>query len=197
VIQVLVKRQYVLLTTLRRPTKDMRTLCRDIAHTFPNIVRINRGKLSLEGVAEKALELDVEKVMIIEGWKRGQVKLRLFDVSRDGLDVIPPIICVSGGVKFRRDFGEQMLKRRRIKSVALATFPKENHETRKLENVLSDFFGVPTLPLEEAVNGKNNAVMQILTDSLNRIAITLKLTPELVEIGPRIGISHLVWELTR
>jgi len=38
----------------------VRTLCKDLSHTIPNIIPVNRGKLSLEGVAEKALELDAE-----------------------------------------------------------------------------------------------------------------------------------------
>jgi rRNA maturation protein Rpf1 len=174
----------------------MRTLCRDISYTFPYVVQINRGKLSLEGIAEKALELDVEKVMVVDRWKGGPGKMEFFEVRQGGLEGAPPIIYLRS-VKFRRDFGEKMPKVRRIKSVAMAVSSKENFEVKKTENALSAFFVVPTLSFEEAVNSKYDVVMQILTDSSNRITITFKLVPELAEVGPRIEISYLVWELTR
>jgi rRNA maturation protein Rpf1 len=192
----LVKRQHVLLTTSRRPTKNIRTLCRDISYVFPHVVQINRGKLSLEGIAEKALELGVEKVMIVDRWKGEPGKMEFFELRQGDLESTPPIIHLCG-IKFRRDFGEKMPKERRIKSVAMAVSSKENFEVKKTEKALSAFFGVPTLSLEEAVNGKYDIVMQILTYSSNCITITFRLVPELAEVGPRIGISYLVWELTR
>jgi len=174
----------------------MRTLCRDISYTFPYVVQINRGKLSLKGIAEKALELDAEKVMVVDRWKGGPGKVEFFEVRQGGLEGVFPTIYLRS-VKFRRDFGEKMLRGRRIRSVAMAVSPKENFEVKKTEKALSAFFGVPTLSLEEAVNGKYDIVMQILTDSSNSIIITFRLVPELVEVGPRIEISYLVWELTR
>jgi len=174
----------------------MRTLCRDISYTFPYIVQINRGKLSLEGIAEKELELNAEKVMVVDRWKGGPGKVEFFEVRQGGLEGVFPTIYLRS-VKFRRDFGEKMLRGRRIRSVAMAVSPKENFEVKKTEKALSAFFGVPTLSLEEAVNGKYDIVMQILTDSSNSIIITFRLVPELVEVGPRIEISYLVWELTR
>jgi rRNA maturation protein Rpf1 len=188
----LVKKQHVLLTTSRRPTKSMRTLCRDIAYNFPHVVQMNRGKLSLEGTAEKALEFGIEKVTVVDRWKGGPGKIGFFEVKQDGLKGVPPIIYLRS-VKFRRDFGEKILGKR-IKSVATAVSPLENFEIKKTANALSAFFGASTLSFKEAVNGKCDIVMQILMDSSNRIAITFKLVPELVEIGPRMIISHLVWE---
>lgn len=194
-IQVLVKRHCVLLTTSRRPTERMRTLCRDISHSFPNIVQINRGKLSIEGIIEKALEFNAEKVMVVDRWEGGLGKIEFFDAEHGSLDGVPPTIYV-GNAKFRRDFGEQIVKRR-IKSVAIETSLKENFEVEKLENFLSGFFDVPAISFEEVVDGKYDAVMQILKDSSNRVTITFRLIPEMVEVGPRIWISHLVWELAR
>jgi rRNA maturation protein Rpf1 len=134
--------------------------------------------------------------MVVDRWKGGPGKIEFFEVRQDGLESVPPIIYLCS-VKFRRDFGEKMHKGRRIKSVAMAVSSKENFEIKKTEKALSAFFGVPTLSLEEAVNSKYDIVMQILTDSSNRITITFRLAPEMVEVGPRIGIAHLVWELTQ
>jgi len=172
----------------------MRTFCKDISHNFPNIVRINRGKLSLEGTAEKALELGAEKVMIVERWKKGLAKIRFFTISEKGLDAVPPLIYI-GGLKLRRDLREKMPKGRRIKSLAVASSRNVLLEVRRIENVLSEFFNIPILSSDEAVNRKCDAVIQISADQPNRIIITFMLLPKLVEIGPQIRISHLIWEL--
>lgn len=195
-IKALVKESPILLTTSRRPKKNTRTFCRDLSSIFPNVKRINRGKLSLEEVAEKALELDAEKVMIVGRWREGPGKIWLFRISEKGLDAVPPLIYVKA-VKLRRDFGENMPRGRRMKSVAITRSQKTLYAIKRLEKALSEFFNVPILSLKEIRNKEFDAAMWILADSSNRIIITFKLIPELVKVGPQIEISHLVWELTR
>jgi rRNA maturation protein Rpf1 len=172
----------------------MRTLCKDISCTFSNVQRINRGKLSLEGIIERTLEFNAAKVAIVERWVQGTAKIQLFEIRQSSLVGLPPTIYVRH-VRFRRDFGEQAHKDRRIKSIAIASSSNENFDVKRLENVLSNFFEIPIIPTEEAIRSKHGAVMQISTDSSNRIAITFGIVPELIEIGPQIGVSHLVWEL--
>jgi len=184
----------VLLTASRNPTLNIRTLCRDISDTFPNIARINRGKLSLEGIIEQAVELNVGRVAVVERWAQGTAKIELFDIKQSSLVGFPPIIYVRS-VKFRRDFGKWMHKERRIESIAIASSSKENFEIERLENAFSSFFEIPIIPVEETINTKHDAVMQTSMDSSNRITITFRLVPKLIEIGPQIGVSHLVWEL--
>ena len=194
-IWTLVEKSLVLLTTSRRPAKNTRTFCRDLSNTFPDVVRINRGKLSLEGVAEKALEREAQKVIVV-GEERGTVgKMQLFRIGEKGLDAIPPLICVKG-VKLRRDFEDNVSRERKIKSIAIAASKISSFEVKRLENALSEFFSIPVFPLEEAHNKGIDAAMQISADPLNHIIITFKLIPELVEVGPQIRASHLVWELS-
>ncbi|MGC9345405.1 MAG: hypothetical protein ACP5ER_01250 [Candidatus Bathyarchaeales archaeon] len=159
-------------------------------------MRINRGKLSLEGIAEKALELDAEKAVIVDRWKGGLGKIQFFRISEKGLDAVPPLIYVRD-IKLRRDFRGNMPKGRRIKSVAMASSRKAPLEVKRLEKALSEFFGIPILPFDEVVNRKYDAAMRISADLSNCIIITFKLMPKLVEVGPRLRVSHLVWELIR
>jgi hypothetical protein len=37
--------------------------------------------------------------------------------------------------------------------------------------------------------------MQITTNSAGELIVTFRLLPENMEIGPRIRISHLIWDL--
>ena len=188
------EKPFILLTTSRRPTKNMRSFCRDLSHTFPNTVRINRGKLSLERVAGKALELDAEKVMIIERWKGGMGKIRFFGIGEKGLDNVPPLIHISS-VKLRRDSGENEKKRKKMKSLAVASSLKAPLKVKRLENALSRFFSIPILLFNEVTKEKCDIAMQILTDQSNKVIITFKFVPGFVEAGPQIRVSRLVWKL--
>ena len=159
-------------------------------------MRVNRGKLSLGGVAEKALELDAEKAIIIGKWRGAPGKIQFFRISAEGLDVIPPLIYVKG-VKLRRDFEEKAPRGKRLKSVTIAASERTSLEVKRLENVLSEFFNVPVFSLEEICDRKFDAAMQISVDPSNCMIITFKLVPEFVEVGPQARVSHLVWELNR
>jgi rRNA maturation protein Rpf1 len=192
----LVEKSLILLTTSRRPVKNTRTFCRNLSNVFPNVVRINRGKLSLGGVAEKAIELDAEKAIIIGKWRGDPGKIQLFRTSAKGLDIIPPLIYVKS-VKLRRDFEEKAPRGRRLKSVAIAASKTSSLEVKRFENVLSEFFNIPVFSLKEVCDREFDAAMQISADRSNRIIVTFKLVPEFVEVGPQIRVSHLVWELTR
>ena len=195
-IYTLVEKSFILLTTSRRPVKNTRTFCRDLSNVFPNVVRINRGKLSRGGVAEKALELDAEKAIIIGKWRGDSGKIEFFRISAKGSDVILPLIYVKS-VKLSRDFAENGSRRRRIKSVAIIASKTASLEVKRLKNFLSELFNIPIFSLKEIYNKRIDAAMQIAADPSNRIIITFKLIPELVEIGPQIRVSHLVWELNR
>ena len=56
----------ILLTTSRRPTGAIRSLCRDFVNSIPDVVRVNRGKMSLDGIAEKAIEVEADRVVVVD-----------------------------------------------------------------------------------------------------------------------------------
>jgi rRNA maturation protein Rpf1 len=170
----------------------MRTLCRELSYNIPSAIRINRGKLSLEGIAEKSEEFGAEKVMIIERWKPGIGKMQFFNVKPEGLEKAPPTIYMRDS-KFRRQLVGETMKGRRIKSIAVAASPQENSTAKKFEKALSDFFAIPVFSIKEAINRKYDVAMQFKINSQKGLTITFILLPELVEIGPQIIVSHAVW----
>lgn len=182
----------ILLTTSRRPTKGIRTFCKDLSHTLPNILRINRGKLSLEGVTVKALEVSAEKVIIVDRWKGGPGKIELYHVN-GRLRPMPPLIYLRS-VKLQREF-QAMPKGRRIKSVAVSTSSKQSQDVSRLGKALSEFFNIPIMSDESGCRGYD-AILETVSDPFGEMVITFRLLPENVEIGPRMKISHLIWDLT-
>lgn len=189
-ILALAKQQHVLLTTSREPTHSIRTLCRELSFTLPNVIRINRGKLGFDGILEKALELGAGKVVLISRWKGGFAKMEFFEV-KEGKCSSSTLVVYVYNVKFRRDFENQVSKRRRINSVAIAFSSKETFELKVFENFMSTFFSIPVLSSEEVINGYD-AIMKFFADSPNQVIVTFEILPEMIEIGPQMRISYLV-----
>jgi len=180
----------ILLTTSRRPTRRIRTFCHDFVRSVPNIVRINRGKLNLDGIAERAVELNANRIVVIDRWKAGPGKIKLFRIEQTGLISVPPLMYVAG-VRLRREFEA---KTKQVRSLVVTTEPENPTETIRTAEQLSDFFNLPRLPIDEAAT-KYQASMHVSLDTSQCTQITFMFIPQMVEIGPRITLSKVVWEV--
>ena len=179
----------ILLTTSRRPTGRMRTLCRDLANSIPYVVRVNRGKMSLDEVAERAIEFEADRIVLVERWRGGPGKINLFQASSTGLNSIPPSMLISG-VRLRREFEEGT---RHARSSVVTVEPKDPSELEEVAGHLSKYFGLPVLSLDEA-SESHRVSMHLSFDPSRRLQITFLLLSRTVEIGPRITLSKLIWE---
>jgi len=179
----------ILLTTSRRPTRRIRTLCHDLARSIPNVVQINRGKLSLDGIAERALELNADRVIVVDRWKGGPGKIKLFRVEPAGLTSVPPLMYVAG-IRLQREFKAGT---KAVRSLAVTTAPENPPEITRIAENLSIFLNFPMSSIDEAAS-KYQASMHVSYNASGRIQITFTLLPQMVETGPRITISRVVWE---
>jgi len=179
----------ILLTTSRRPTRRIRTLCHDLARSIPNVVRINRGKLSLDEVAERALELNADRVVVVDRWKGGPGTIKLFRVEPAGLTPVPPLMYVAG-IRLQREFEAGT---KAVRSLAVTTAPESSSEVTKIAENLSSFLNFPLASIDEAAS-KYQASMHVSQNASGRIQVTFMLLPQMVEIGPRITMSRVMWE---
>jgi len=152
-------------------------------------VRINRGKLSLDGIAEKALELNADRVIVVDRWKGGPGKIELFRVEPAGLTHVPPLMNVAG-IRLQREFETET---KTVRSLAVTTAPENPPEITKIAENLSNFLNFPMSSIDGAAS-KFQASMHVSYNASGRIQITFLLLPQMVEIGPRITISSVVWE---
>ena len=182
----------ILLTTSRRPTGRMRTFCRDLANSIPDVMRVNRGKMSQDGVAEKAIEVEADRAIVVERWHGGPGKINLFSVSSTGLKPVPPLMLISG-IHLRRELTEGM---RGVKSSVVTVEPKASPELARAAERLSQFFGLPVQSLDESVS-KHRASVHLSFDSSRRIQVTFMLLRRMVEIGPRVTLSKLLWDVQK
>ncbi len=180
----------ILITTSRNPTQTIRTFCNDLACSIPNSLKINRGKSSLDALAEKALEFEAEKIVISDRWKGGLGKIQLFEMVTMGLVQFYPLIYVREA-KLRKVFGHI---RTETKSLALQTADGIPFETQKLAEALSHFFNIPKLSSYEALPSDIQGTMYISFNTARRIQVTFLQTPQRIEVGPQITVSHLIWK---
>jgi rRNA maturation protein Rpf1 len=144
--------------------------------------------MSLDGVAEKAIMLEAERVVVVDRWHGRPGKISLFQVSSTGLKPVPPLMLISG-ILLRREFEEAT---RRALSSAITVEPEDSSELTRTAEQLSKFFGLPVLPLSEA-SENHRASMHFSFDSSRHIQITFILLSRMVEIGPRVALSKLIW----
>lgn len=188
----------VLLTTSRRPVRRIRTFCRDLVRSIPNVFYINRGKLNLDGIAEKALESNANRVVIVSRYKGGPGKIQLFQTSTNkGLTQIPPVLYVAG-LRLQREF---KIKSRNIQSLMITIQTKVSQQILKLAESLSIFLRIsissPRRITSTHVSSNYQASMHFSSDSSHFSQITFLLFPKTVEVGPRIIISHIAWEIKK
>lgn len=176
----------ILLTTSRNLTPRIRTFCNEITRVIPSTVRVNRGKMSMDEVAEKALEHNADRVLIINRWQGGPGKIEFFHVGTFGLVPVPPIIYIAG-IKLQREFAPAKLKP--THSLAITQSVQNSME---IVDSLSKFFNLPVLLEREALSHYQVA-MHISHDATRRIQITFMLLPQKIEIGPRITMRRVEW----
>ncbi len=170
----------------------MRTLCRDLAHSIPRATRINRGKLNLSGVAEKALESNADRIVILDRWKGGPGKVEFFQVGSGGLTPVPPMFYVAG-VRLQREFKAGI---RPPRDLVVTTPPEGPPETEKIAESLASFLQIPVSTVAEAAS-KYPASMHVSSGPSGLTQITFLLLPEALEVGPRLTLSHTAWEIRR
>jgi len=167
----------------------IRTLCRDLANAIPSLKRVNRGKMSSYDIGERAIDMGIDKVLIIDRWKGRPGRMRFFEV-KEGLSQIPPQLYIRG-VKFRRDFKAKRASSRRV----FIEYSEGSIEIQKLGEMFSRFFELPNVKSNRMNGSSNFTIMRLSLDHENILRVSFYLMPKNIEVGPRIRISHAVWEI--
>ena len=176
-----------MITMSRRPTRIIRTFCNELAATLPDAIRVNRGKMSFEDIAEKAWELGAEKVILVARWKGNPGKICLYNVGDEGLEPFPPLIYIYG-VKLRRDMGVKLGK---VRSLAVTARP----ERRRFGKALAEFLEVPFIEPGSEPEEMPDVLLKVKPDVERYAVMSFFRTSDGREVGPRVRVRHLIWEL--
>jgi rRNA maturation protein Rpf1 len=144
--------------------------------------------MSLDGVGEKAIELDADKIIIVDRWHGGPGKISLFQIS-SGLKPIIPTMLISN-IRLKRELNERTT---RICVSAITLAPNIPNGLEQAAENLSKFLHLPLFPLDDAVE-TDRASLHFSVDSSHKLKVTFMLLGRMVEIGPRMTLSRLIWE---
>jgi len=186
----MVSSRKILLTTSRNPTSRIRTFCNELTRVIPGVVRVNRGKMSVDQVGEKTLELGADRVVIVDRWQGGPGKIEFFHIGASGLVRIPRSLYIAA-IRLQREFAPT--KSKPFHSLVITHSVGNSLE---IADSLSKFFNVPVISESEA-SPKYQVAMHISNDATRRIQITFMLLPQKVEIGPRITLRRVMWESSK
>ncbi|MEM1514528.1 MAG: hypothetical protein QXT26_06380 [Thermoproteota archaeon] len=184
----------ILITTSHRPTRRVRSLCNDLARSIPGLIKVNRGKMGLIEVAEKAVQMDSDKFIVVDRWRGGPGRIRLFRITDEGFKECPPRLYTSG-VKLRREFNipPEWIKNK-IKLLFIDRDDGEKLEIEEFRRALSEFFEIPILERGSEALGYD-AYMVISAGKDSWATLSFFRLPSRIEIGPRIRILHVVWDV--
>lgn len=178
----------ILITTSRRPTKRMRTLCNDLRRVFHSAFRINRGKMSVEAIAEACAELEADRVVLIERWKGGPGKVVLYRLGDGQLSHVFPILYLVG-VKTQDDYG----KRTRIGAGLVVTFPEGSAEgVRLIAQALAEFLETPLLETS-LKTPEAKASLHVSSSPQNEARLVFTMPAAVVEVGPAMVVKNAIW----
>jgi rRNA maturation protein Rpf1 len=177
----------ILITTSHRPTQKVRTLIRDLSRVIPNSIRINRGKLSMNGLAEEATQLNADKVIIVERYQGNPGGILFYKVVMDKLKQVPPQIYMND-IKTQDDIGERKSIRR---GLAITTIANPSMEVKQLASALSDFLGIPCL---DKPMPNYQAAIHLAPDAKYKAKISLVVLPTFKEVGPVITVKHISYQ---
>ena len=141
-------------------------------------------------MAEKAIELEAERIILVDRWNRGFAKLNLFYVSSPALTCNPPSLLVSK-TRLRREFKERV---RHVHPSTITVDSKVFNKPLQLAEGWSQYFGLPVLSLKQA-SIKHRFSIHFSINSSQNLQITFMLLNRMLEIGPRLTISRDIWEI--
>ncbi len=142
--------------------------------------------MGFKRLAERILELDADRILLIERWKGGPGKILLFRVLSGKPRRIFPIIYIAK-VKTQKEFG----KKQTLKGKSVVTVPKNSIlQTRELATALAEFLELHVFEAD-LIPGLHSCI-NILQDHENeaRISFTNSIS---AEIGPALVVSHTNW----
>jgi len=144
--------------------------------------------MSIDEVAEKALEHDADQVVIVDRWHGGPCQIKFFRVGDSDLVSVPPIVHISN-IKLQRELGVSKAK---LASSLVLSASDTSEEMLKVAETFSEFFRIPMLSIDEAV--RNSPTLMLFSrGKTKRIVITFMVEPKHVEVGPRIAVSNVEW----
>lgn len=171
----------ILITTSRRPTRRVRSFCKELASVFPGSVYVNRGKMSLNEVLLEASARGLLHALVVNVRKGNPGRLDLYDVEKGKLKA--SLVCL--GVKLAR---EMKVPARPLTKAAVAI--EGEGELEALGKMLAEVLGLPLIRGKPTSSFATALMLSPRGGYLG--AINFLDLSKRVSIGPLIRIKRLL-----
>ncbi len=125
-----------LVTTSHRPTRNTRRFVKFISIILPNFMRVSRGKLTLSMIALQAIDMNIDRVVIIRNRKGNPGYIDIYDV--DYLNNSLRLLCtlkICGYSSFIT-IRDELTKKQTFNGIALNLDIKEGLDENKMNKAL-------------------------------------------------------------
>ena len=175
-------------TTGRQTNQRLNTLLKELVHSLPNARAVRRGKSNLEGLGWRLFEEGFEYATILKRWHGGPGRVDFFKVEAQGLTVLAPSLLLKT-VKLKREYSNPG----KHTAEAITNDTKLSSPTQRFVRHLSTILNLAesTLPTRSEIT----STLHITETGDGCILLTLTSPPAQQEVGPRLLISRLIWDL--
>ena len=175
------------LSTGRETSQRLNSLLKELAHTIPRARIVRRGKSGLDDLARRMFNDGVDYGLILQRWHGGPGRMDFFKVQTDALDSFM-LSLILNGVKLRREYPNP----RRAVAQAVSCDEGISETAHRLVLTLCNILGLPEMRSPADPGIKTTLHIGQLSGGMIRIAVTSP--PRLVELGPSLLVSRLIWD---
>jgi len=179
---------FLLLTTSGRPTRRVRSFCKDLVNVIPGARKFTRGKMSLSSMAERMRELNEKYIAIVSCWKGNPGSIRFFILTQNDLELVPPIIFIAR-TKLQREYG---YRGKPLKSLAIIPKPFHLESLQRLAQALSRFTGSPVI-YDQSQASEFEGALLVSSTVMYEAEITFTIPPLTNDVGPSFVVKRLIW----
>lgn len=169
------------ISTSLRPTRRIRSFCKDLQVSIPNSVYLTRGKSNIYELSGRFAEVKCGKFMVINRWKGGPGIVDFYQIN-EGLIRLNDKICI-GGIKLRREF-KTALKLPPVNRLLYVVTDELSDEGKHCVNFLVNF-----LEAERYKEGEEGLAIQFTSHRKHLLNAIFVKTPEFSPIGPAFSIK--------
>lgn len=176
------------LTTGRQTNQGLNSLLKELSHAIPRARVIRRGKSSLEDLGRRFCDKELDYGIILQRWHGGPGRIDFLRVEAKGLTPVAPSVLLRA-VKLRREYEHQG----KHAAQAITCDARISQSTRRFAQQLSMILDLPQSTIPADFKVKSSFHLSEFRDG--SILLTMTSPPGQEEVGPRLLVSRLIWDL--
>ena len=176
------------LTTGRQTNQALNSLLKDLSHAIRKAKVVRRGKSSLEDLGRRFFDEALDYGIILQRRHGGPGRIDFLRVGAKGLTPVAPSVLLSA-VRLRREYQHQG----KHVAQAITCDSRVTQTTQRFAKQLSIILDLPQLTIPTDLGVRCSFHLSEFRDG--SILLTITSPPGQEDVGPRLLVSRLIWDL--